>query len=154
MPDKPFDFIVVGSGAAGAVIAARLSEDPHVSVLLLEAGGDGTRASTVPMLIPTSLDTYDTPLTDSAIDWGYKGGGGGRQGVARGSLSQYALHHVAGSDSLNVAQFSRSDSHGIHIAMMEIVSCDLLLPFAFLVFAVDNNNEQKNQFCSSPIDQE
>jgi choline dehydrogenase len=58
-----FDYIVVGAGTAGCVLAARLSEQPDVRVLVLEAGSSArTRAMTVPNAWPENLG--------SAADWG------------------------------------------------------------------------------------
>ncbi len=65
MADEKFDYIVIGSGSAGGVVAARLSEDPSVSVLLLEAGPeDDDDMIHLPAGFPT--------LFKSKWDWGYQ----------------------------------------------------------------------------------
>ena len=58
-----FDYIVVGAGAAGCVVASRLSEDPDVSVCLLEAGGPDTHVlvhmpAGVAAMVPTSINNW------------------------------------------------------------------------------------------------
>jgi choline dehydrogenase len=58
------DYIVVGAGSAGAALAARLSEDPAVSVLLLEAGGPD---KALRLRVPAAF----SQLFRGEYDWAY-----------------------------------------------------------------------------------
>ncbi|XP_044007879.1 glucose dehydrogenase [FAD, quinone] isoform X2 [Aphidius gifuensis] len=61
---RMYDFIVIGSGSAGAVIASRLSEISNWTVLLVEAGGDENEISDIP-----ALAGY-TQMSE--LDWKYQ----------------------------------------------------------------------------------
>jgi choline dehydrogenase len=62
---RVFDYVVVGAGSAGCVLAARLTEDPDVDVLLLEAGPRDRRLE---IRIPAAF----SKLYGSGVDWSYR----------------------------------------------------------------------------------
>lgn len=90
---EEFDYIVVGAGSAGCVVAARLSEDPQASVLLLEAGGkDDQLAISMPL-------GFLKTIFDPKLSWGDMGEpepqlGGRRLWLPRGKV-------LGGSSSIN-----------------------------------------------------
>ncbi|BCB74747.1 FAD-dependent oxidoreductase [Phytohabitans flavus] len=106
-----YDYVVVGGGTAGSVLAARLSEDPAARVLLLEAGpARPTEDVSTPgnwlNLRGTSADwadrTVEQPGLGRAIDWPHGRGLGGTSNIngmvfARGHRASYDAWADAGA---------------------------------------------------------
>src|SRR5881394_897177 len=67
-PKQSYDFVVVGGGSAGSVLANRLSADPAVSVLVLEAGRPDYRWD-VFVHMPAALSF---PIGSKFYDWQYE----------------------------------------------------------------------------------
>jgi choline dehydrogenase-like flavoprotein len=109
--NESYDFIVVGAGTAGCVIAARLSEDEDARVLLLEAGSqDPSPAVAVPpawpSLLGTSADWADTTVPQAAtgrsVPWPRGRGLGGSSAIngmnfVRGHRGSYDAWVTAGA---------------------------------------------------------
>ncbi|XP_019869160.2 glucose dehydrogenase [FAD, quinone]-like [Aethina tumida] len=102
---REYDFIVVGGGSAGAVVASRLSEVPQWKVLLLEAGPDENEISDVP-----SLAAY---LQLSKLDWTYKTEPTGRacNGMKNGQCNWPRGKVLGGSSVLNYMLYVRGNRH-------------------------------------------
>ena len=98
---ETFDFIVVGAGSAGAVIAARLTEDPSCRVVLLEAGGRPPVEEMIPAACSAMQQNPET-------DWMYTADAGkcglalrgGRMMMPRGKM-------LGGSSGINYMAYVR-----------------------------------------------
>ena len=100
--DGPFDFIIVGAGSAGCVLANRLSADPRHRVLVLEAGG---RDNWIWYHIPVG---YLFAIGNPRSDWMYKteavpGLNGRSLNYPRGKV-------IGGSSSINAMVYMRGQA--------------------------------------------
>lgn len=99
--DTTYDYVIVGAGSAGAVVAARLSEDPDVRVCLIEAGGAPPAAELVPAAV-ASLQN------DPATDWMFNGDPGGvGKGLIGGQMMVPRGKMLGGSSGLNYMAYVR-----------------------------------------------
>ncbi|KAF8663985.1 hypothetical protein AX16_000836 [Volvariella volvacea WC 439] len=66
LPSTTYDYVVIGAGIGGSIVAARLSENPNHQILLIEAGGSD--ADVIPVSVPLLGQTL-RPFTP--FDWNY-----------------------------------------------------------------------------------
>lgn len=101
-----YDYVVVGAGTAGCVVAARLSEDPDVTVAVIEAG---SREVPPQVQEDIAIPSHWAYVQQSVVDWGYESVpqahlGGRRIPEPRGRLpggtsNLYIMMHIRGHRS-------------------------------------------------------
>ncbi|KAH8368288.1 hypothetical protein KR084_009502 [Drosophila pseudotakahashii] len=123
---QPYDFVVIGAGSAGSVVASRLSEHPEWRVLVLEAGGDPPVESELPSLF--------FGLQHSEFTWNYftEPSDEACQGMKDGRCYWPRGRMLGGSGAANAMLYvrgNRRDFDGWSAMGNEGWSYDEVLPF-------------------------
>ncbi len=100
---ESYDYIVIGAGSAGAIVASRLSEDPNCTVLLVEYGGSDR---SVFIRMPSALGI---PMNSKKYNWGFKSEpephlNNRRMNCPRGKV-------LGGTSSINGMVYVRGNAH-------------------------------------------
>ncbi|MBV9406026.1 MAG: GMC family oxidoreductase N-terminal domain-containing protein, partial [Acidobacteriaceae bacterium] len=98
-PCREWDYIIVGGGTAGCVLAARLTEDKNTSVLMLEAGGEYPRILSVPLAGMREAIRYSWKFFTSQ-----------QPGLAHRRLSFPFGKVLGGSSSINAMMYYRGNA--------------------------------------------
>ncbi len=138
MSIQEFDYVIVGAGSAGCVLASRLTENPQVTVCLLEAGGTDSSVlihapAGVVTMVPTKLNNY-------AYDTVPQPGLNGRKGYQpRGKT-------LGGSSSINAMLYVRGNrqdyDHWAELGNSGWSYADVLPYFK----RAENNEQFKDEF--------
>ncbi|WFD03090.1 hypothetical protein MOBT1_001779 [Malassezia obtusa] len=67
---KEFDYVIIGGGQAGLVVASRLSEDPSLQVAVIEAGPSGLEKENAPKIDVPAANLYNSP-GQSPMNWNW-----------------------------------------------------------------------------------
>ncbi|KAN0141960.1 hypothetical protein V8E53_000422 [Lactarius tabidus] len=102
LPKRQYDYMIIGAGAAGSVLANRLSASPHNVVLVIEAGPSDNVDPNIP------IPFLCTTLTNTVVDWNYTT-------VPQTGLDNRVIAYprgktLGGSTSINYMVWSRGPS--------------------------------------------
>ncbi|KAL5383688.1 hypothetical protein DPSP01_005793 [Paraphaeosphaeria sporulosa] len=137
MTTKFFDYVIVGAGTSGLVLPSRLSEDPSITVAVIEAGGNAENDPRVAML------GLFTSAVGSELDWGFEGTPQSALNGRRISQAQGKL--LGGSGSINaqaLISFSKFDIDSWEELGNIGWNWDSLSPYLKKAFTIDLPDEQ------------